>query len=83
MHGFGCQHRRIFNSFGRLLKWRRRTKEHCVLRVAVLRENVRNTPLELSGGDVRFYLTLMNDFRVKFDFRYLDFSLLYRRYTCF
>ena len=37
--------RRIFYSFGRLLKWRRRTKEHCVLRlgltflVAVLREN--------------------------------------------
>ena len=29
-----AQHRRIIYSFGRLLKWRRRTKEYCVLRLA-------------------------------------------------
>ena len=28
-------------------------------------------------------LTLMNDPRAQFDCKYLDFSLLYRRYTCF
>ena len=28
-------------------------------------------------------LTLMNDPRVQFGCKYLDFSLLYRRYTCF
>ena len=51
------QHRRIVFSFGRLLKWRRRTKEHCVLRldffffyVTVLREN--EIPLSNEVGKI-------------------------------
>ena len=30
-----AQHRRIIYSFGILLKWRRRRKEHCVLRLGL------------------------------------------------
>ena len=37
MRGFGCTTSRdFFNSFGRLLKGRRRTKKHCVLRLGLI-----------------------------------------------
>ena len=74
------QHPGIFYCFGRILKWRRRNKEHWVLRlglfflVAVLRENKRkNLLLKWSGEDLRFKRTFLCYERL---IRFLTFLLL-------